>query len=63
MIVAGKYRIRKKDVPGYFGDDFLDAYMFYSQYRTFGLPFSCGWAEHPAVMIELIRTFESALGR
>jgi hypothetical protein len=49
--------VLRRDIPGYFTDDYYSALKVYNRYRRFGLPFLGGWAEQPEWLIELLETF------
>ena len=40
-------------------DDYIDYIWFYQNFKTFGLPFSGGWAEMPLFLIRVLELFES----
>ena len=49
--------IKQKDIPAII-DSELPALEFYFRYKIMGLPFSGGWAEQPALVIDIIETLE-----
>lgn len=59
-MIAGKWRIRRNEIRTYFTDDFWHNLAIYQSFKTMGLPFSCGWAEHPKHIVDIIRIFSQA---
>lgn len=43
--------------------DIQTALTLWGNYKRFGLPFGCGWAEHPAIIVGILSFFEGELGR
>jgi hypothetical protein len=58
LIPKTEYEIRKGDIPSYFTEASMLQINMWQQYKLLGLPFSCGWAEHPAVFIDIISAIE-----
>jgi len=59
LIPKTEYVIKRGDIPGYFTEtNFLQIEMW-NQYKLLGLPFGGGWAEHPAVYIDIILALEA----
>lgn len=48
--------IVKNTFPDYWTDEFFAYIELYSRYKKYGLPFRCGWAEHPAWIIDVLDT-------
>lgn len=59
-MVAGKWRVKRNEVHTYFTDEFWHNLSIYQSFKTMGLPFDCGWAEHPKDIVALIRIFSQA---
>jgi hypothetical protein len=49
--------ILRRDIPGYFTEDYYNALKMYNRFKRFGLPFGGGWAEQPEWYIELVEAF------
>ncbi|ADK81118.1 hypothetical protein [Sediminispirochaeta smaragdinae] len=62
VVVDGKLvTILRSEVNEYLDDWFWSAFSLWYRYKLFGaLPFSGGWAELPAFIIEIIETAEAA---
>ena len=58
--IAGKWKVRRNQIHTYFTDDFWHNLSIYQTFKSCGLPYNMGWAEHPANIIELIRIFDQA---
>ena len=58
--IAGKWRVRRNQKHTYFTDDFWHNLSIYQTFKSCGLPYNVGWAEHPKNIIKLIRTFDQA---
>jgi hypothetical protein len=54
----GGHRIKRWDIPSYFDEDFLACAELVNNFHHYGLPYSMGWAEHPAHVIEVLKMFE-----
>jgi hypothetical protein len=53
--------IRRSEVNEYLDDWFWSAFDVWYRWRMFnGLPFSGGWAEQPAHLVDIIETAEAA---
>lgn len=58
MILHG-HVIRRDKIPEYFSDDNLAAFELWEKFRLFGLPYSGGWAEQPARLVNIIQQLET----
>jgi hypothetical protein len=58
--IAGKWKVRRNQIHTYFSDDFWHNLSLYQTFKTCGLPYNVGWAQHPKDIINLIRIFEQA---
>ena len=52
--------VERRQVPELFTEYFWTALMFYNRFKLMGLPFSGGWGEQPAHLVDVIESFESA---
>jgi hypothetical protein len=52
--------VERRLVPELFTDFFWSALGVYNRFKMFGFPFSGGWAEQPAHIVDVIEAFESA---
>lgn len=57
MVIAG-YLIKRRDVPALFNEFFHAAIEAYDNYKLFGFPHGGGWADQPAVLIDVIKIFK-----
>lgn len=57
MVLWG-YEICRKDIPTYFTERAMAAIDLWQTYKLFGFPFSGGWAEQPAVYMDIIKALE-----
>lgn len=39
--------------------DIQSAMSIWMDYKRFGLPFACGWAEHPKLIVDVLRLFDA----
>lgn len=58
--IAGKWKVRRKDIHTYFTDEFWHNLSIYQTFKTMGLPYNMGWAQHPKDIVHLIRIFNAA---
>jgi len=58
--LAGKWKVRRNEIPKYFTDDLWHNLSIYQTFKSMGLPYNIGWAEHPKDIINLIRIFNAA---
>lgn len=58
--IAGNWRVKRNEIPNYFTDEFWHNLSIYRTFKTMGLPYNIGWAEHPKDIVALIRIFDSA---
>lgn len=60
MIIPGTdISIERARIPEYFNKDNDAKLGFYSRYKMFGFPFSGGWAEQPAYLLDIVERLES----
>ena len=60
LIPKSEYEIRKGDIPMYFTDTVFAQIHMWQQWKLLGLPWApLGWAEHPAVFIDVISALEA----
>lgn len=52
--------MERRDVPGLFSDEYWAALRLWNRYKLFGLPFSGGWADQPAVVVDILEALEGA---
>jgi len=57
--VRGGQRIHRYDIPSYFCEENMRLIGFWLKYRKYGLPYHGGWAEQPAVVMDVIDTLET----
>ena len=55
--------IRRDLIPDYLNETALSQCHMWQDYKLFGLPFDCGWAEHPAVFMDILRVCEQENAR
>jgi hypothetical protein len=65
MLVFEKapYKVERKEIPSYFTPDNIAKINFYWAWKTLGWPYSGGWAEQPAQLIDIVMTLESEMGK
>jgi hypothetical protein len=57
MVLKG-YAVERAKIPEYLSGDNGARLGFYSRYKAFGWPFSGGWAEQPAYLVDVIERLE-----
>lgn len=57
---VGREFIERRKVPEFFNEEYWSALIIYNRYKKFGFPYSGGWAEQPAHLIELIEALDDA---
>ena len=55
----GGYLVRRDRIPEYMTADALSAVELWRKWKMFGFPFSGGWAEQPAVVVDVLETLEA----
>lgn len=58
-MVLGGYLVRRDRIPEYLTPDALSGVELWRRYRLFGMPFAGGWAEQPAVVLDVLETLEA----
>ncbi len=58
MIVADRWEVRRVDIPGMFNEAFWQAVRVWAAWKQRGWPFSGGWAEQPAHIVEIGEAIE-----
>ena len=58
MLLEGE-EIRRDLIPKICSPEHAAQIEMWNDYHTLGLPFDCGWAEHPAVYIDIIKPLEA----
>lgn len=59
LIPHTEYMVKRGDIAGYFTEPVMQQIEMWNLYKLLGLPFSCGWAEHPGVFIDIISAIEA----
>jgi hypothetical protein len=63
MMVLWGYEICRRDIPKYLTPRLRSRVHIWENYRRFGLPFAGGWAEQPAVVMDVIELLEDELAK
>ena len=58
MVLHG-HLIWRADIPKYRTEEAMTAIQLWSNYKCFGLPFAGGWAEQPAVVMDVLEVLEN----
>lgn len=58
MTVCGE--IERRRIPEVFNETYWSALIVYNRFKIMGFPFTGGWAEQPAQIVDVIEAFESA---
>jgi hypothetical protein len=59
MILPGtEIEVERARIPEYFRGENAEKMEFYSRYKMFGWPFSGGWAEQPAYLVDIVECLE-----
>lgn len=59
-LVADEYKVERRRIPEYFGEDFWHNLRTWDVCREHGLPYPGGWATHPTVLIQMLQLFDAA---
>lgn len=62
MVLHG-YEIERARIPEYITDDQLQYIDWWFKWKKFGFPFSGGWAEQPAIYMDVIETLEAEIDK
>jgi len=54
-------KVLKSEIPEYVDEQFWSCANVWSRYKQFGLPFTGGWAEQPAHIIDAIEAVEQGM--
>ena len=52
--------VERYKIPEYFNDYYYSCLQLYNRYMSYGLPWSGGWAENPAYILDIIDAFKGA---
>lgn len=58
VIPKSDYEIRKGDIPSYFTETFFRQVGMWKAWKRLGDPFGGGWADWPAVLLDVIEALE-----
>jgi|6_EtaG_2_1085325.scaffolds.fasta_scaffold01437_3 hypothetical protein len=59
----GDYVIKRNTIPDYYTQEFVKAYRVWARWNKHGvLPFSGGWMEQPAHVIDVLNMFDPIYG-
>lgn len=62
MVLWG-YELCRKDIPRYLSGRARAAIRVWENFKLFGLPFAGGWAEQPAVYMDVIECIEAEVAK
>lgn len=64
-MVLGKsgYKVRRDRIPSYFTKEAMEQISFFRTYKLLGWPYSGGWAEQPAQLVDVISVLEGELSK
>lgn len=51
--------IKRKDIPGLFPPEVRQVIGYYWTAKKYGLPYSGGWAEQPAIIMDIITALDN----
>ena len=51
--------IKRVDIPGYFTEDIMNLIHYYNLTTRYGFPQAGGWAEQPAIALDIISTLDN----
>jgi len=54
-------KVMKSDIPYYIDEQFWSCANIWGRWKQFGLPFTGGWAEQPAHIVDAIEAVEIGL--
>ena len=59
QIVRGGYAICRYDIPLILADPVVGYIHWWGKYKRYGWPYAGGWAEQPAVLVDIIDAIEN----
>lgn len=62
-MVRGGYDICRYDIPAILNDPVVYYLKLWKQYKRYGWPYAGGWAEQPAVYVDIIDAIEDEADR
>ena len=57
-MAIGGVLIKRVDIPNYLTNENLELIEWWNKWKLYGLPYSGGWAEQPAIYIDVIEAIE-----
>ena len=54
VMILGKEKVIRERIPEYLSNESRAKVRFYFQWKAFGWPFSGGWAEQPAYLVDVV---------
>jgi len=63
LLPKAKLLYHRKNIPKIFTDDTWAQLLMYRDWKMFGWPFDKGWANHPEVYLDIIKTLEAESNR
>lgn len=62
VVIAGKLKpVKRSEVGQYCDEQFWDVLGIWHRWKRFGFPWTGGWAEQPAYLVDLIDMVEDAI--
>lgn len=59
MVMPGcDYKVERRKIPEYLARDEIEMIRFFWQWKSLGWPFSGGWAEQPANLVDVVFLLE-----
>ncbi len=62
-MVLYDYIVDRSKIPEYFDEDTLAMIQFWQTYKKYGFPHGGGWADQPAVHMEIISLLDGELSK
>lgn len=62
MVLHG-HIVRRSEIPSYFTEENTRKIEFFYRYKAFGWPYAGGWAEQPAVLVDIVEVCEGEIGK
>lgn len=63
MVLKAGYEVERHKIPEYFTPSVYSILSVYYKYKMFGWPWSGGWGEQPAYLVDIIETLEREAGK